>query len=165
MISGHFTVKQEGKTVIDCDNHLTMAGAQMILATLVSGATSSVYYPGYQRTFSLGDGAVTPSFDATVQNLVGTIPTTQTSQFIVNGTIDFDVKMIGTIAGNTYGSNPITEIGINAYAPVPTGYAWTSHTSTLQLIGYISAPTDFAIDAIDPTKSLTIEWKLRFSFV
>lgn len=166
MITGHFTVKQDGKVIIDCDNHLTKIGAQMILATLVSGATGSVYYPGYSKTFSIGSGAVTPpSFDATIQTLEGTIPAGQCSQFIVSGTTDFDVKFIGTIAGNSYGVNPITEIGINAYAPNPTGYAWTAHTSTLQLIGYISAPTDFAVDAIDPTKSLTVEWKIRFSYV
>lgn len=166
MIQGHFKISQEGKTVIECDNHLTAAGAKLLLASLNSAFTTAPNYPGYTKTITLGSGAVTPSFDAAIQTLVATIPTANVVITGSYGTTDFDVVVTGTIAANTYGSAAITEIGINAYGPFDAiTYAWTSTTSVSALIGYISAPTDFASTDIDVTKALTIEWRLRFSYI
>lgn len=173
MISGHVKLIQDHKVVHECRNHLTANGAKMILANLNSAQTAAVYYPGNTSglTVNLGSGSFTPSNDVTVLQTQKTIITNATLTSVYNDVTGiYDVIITAAILGpaltTAFGTDPVAEVGIFSHGPFNIlTYAWTTTTSNvLALLGYISSPTDFDSANIDKSKSLTIEWRIRFTF-
>jgi len=173
IISGEFTLIQDGKLIKKCKNHLTADAAKFMLSLLNCAQTTTVYYPSNASYMTLraGKGAATPSFDVTALiDQVISIPAAQivTSSIYTDTTFTFKVTGSFTQANMaTFGANAMTELGFFSSAPIVTTYGWTANSptsQTIKLLGYISAPTDFQSTDVDVTKALTAEWKLTFTF-
>lgn len=173
IVTGEFTLKQDGKVVRKCQNHLTKDAAIFMLSVLNSSSTTTIYYPSNASYMTLraGKDAYTPSFDVTaLKDQVVSIPAAQITTSSVYTDDTFEFKVLGLFTQQNmalFGENKMTELGFFSSAPIITTYNWTANSptsQTIKLLGYISAPTDFNDTDVDVTKALTAEWKLKFTF-
>lgn len=189
---GIVRIIQDGEVICKTQNHMThylirTLYTQLLMSYVRKYNTDTsnvygyyVYFPGANFKISLGNGSVIPTFNVSaMESLVIDINTTRTivSDYTNGGNID--IIYTGVIPGNelnvAFGSNLITEMGLHALGtqfPLTSNYYYYSTNtanayignSAYNLIGYISeGGNDFIPANIDTTKTLVVEWIIRFA--
>jgi len=180
-IVGLVTIKQGRKVVVrNVRNHFVDAGLKGILSTMIF---KEVYAPSYYDRYhwylwanswkiDLGSDTSTPT-TPTMSNLVSPLGVAPSSKTIStkDGSGDgiWEATYIATWDAGTV-SGTVGELGLFMRAPDKTTFQWRveggDYTPPVVMVSRLSsADGDFTEFTIDETKPLTVDWKVRFSFV